>query len=215
MGNFFDDVGDFLKPINLGGLLGDGGEKDLKKGRAYALGALESGEASTAEFWEKALPYLMESLSSVEGGFDKGLAEVSNVGASARQRTLDREKSLIGTSRQRLQSRGLGSTTVGTNLERGIGYDTNLALGQIDEQLAQLRSGLHVSKGLAGGQARAGIADAFLGRGQQLYGEGESRANLFSGFATNLASSDQFQTGLLFNLFGDAVSAAPAAKGGG
>jgi len=199
----------------LGSLFGDGGKKELKKGRASALGALEAGEGSTAEFWEKALPYLTEAMESVGGGYDKGLAEVNNVGASARQRTLDREKGQIGASRQNLQSRGLGSTTVGTNLERGIGYDTNLALGQIDESLAKLRSGLQIGKGLAVSQAKGSFADNLLGRGQQLYGEGEARANIFSGFSTNLAAADQFKTTQWMNLLGDAAGAAGAAAGGG
>jgi hypothetical protein len=166
------------------------------------------------QYWQEAFPYLQQALGDIEGGYNKGLAEVYGIGQEARQRTLDREKGLIGASRQALQSRGLGSTTVGANLERGISYDTNLALGQIDDQLAQLRSGLQVGKGSAMAGARGNLFQALMGRAQQRYDYRTDLANVGLGMASNLASADQAMSSMLVKGAAMGIGAAAGGPGG-
>jgi len=192
----------------------DSGKKSLRAGRKRAWESLAQGSEATKQSFAEALPELLKGLEQLGLGYDQGLSEVNNIGAAARQRTIDRGDQLVGSVKQNMQSRGLASTTVGGNLERGVGYDTNLALGQIDDQLAQLRSGLRIGKGQAMYQGLSGLAQTYLNRGEQVYGEFEDSANVSLGMAANLAAADQSMFSSLAGLAGSAAGAAGMAMGG-
>jgi hypothetical protein len=72
------------------------------------------------------------------GGFDTARKEASRLGRGAKRTALDREQQLGGRLSQGLTNRGLGSTTVGANLSRGLASDTTRQLSDIDEGLASL-----------------------------------------------------------------------------
>ena len=94
-------------------------------------------------------------------GYDTARKEASRLGRTSRQSALDRERQLGASLSQGLTSRGLGSTTVGGNLQRGIASDTTRELSSINEGLAGLFGDLAIGRGgvQAGGtQALAGLA---------------------------------------------------------
>lgn len=124
-------------------------------------------------------------------GYDTARREVQNVGNVARGDLLDREKQANSAARAGLAARGLNSTTLGVNAQRGIASDTNRGLNDLGERMAGLRSGIAER----GAQARYG-ADSDLNRfmqsrAQQEYGAGSDLADFMlrrTGIETGMAS---------------------------
>lgn len=139
------------------GLLG--GRSEKKQRRRYgrrlnrALGATEALQGA-ALGQQEALT--RQATQQRLGGFDVAKREASRLGRGAKQSALDRESQMLGRASQGLASRGLGSTTLGANLQRGIASDTNRELSSIDEGLA----GLFGNLALGRGEAEAGGSEA-------------------------------------------------------
>lgn len=91
---------------------------------------------------EKAGSIIAGRTAEVREGFKQARSDIEGVGNEARQRTLDREEGAMASADQSLQRRGLYNSTVSDNAARGIRYDTNRALAEIDERIALLRSGV-------------------------------------------------------------------------
>ncbi len=81
------------------------------------------------------------------GGYDTARREVSRQGRGAKREALDREQQLMGQASQGLAQSGLGSTTIGANLQRGIASDTNRSMAGVDENLAGLYGNLALGRG--------------------------------------------------------------------
>lgn len=95
------------------------------------------------------------------GGYDTARKEAGRLGRGAKRSALDRETQLMGRASQSMANRGLGSTTIGANLSRGIASDTNRSLADVDEGLAGLFGNLAIGRGnveAAGSQALAGLS---------------------------------------------------------
>jgi len=96
-------------------------------------------------------------------GYDKARNEASRLGRTAKREALDRGTQLEARASQNLANRGLGSTTAGANLSRGISSDTSRTLGGIDEGLAGMFGDLALGRSgveAQGTQNLAGIAGA-------------------------------------------------------
>ena len=87
------------------------------------------------EGFEKQEGALQDALKQAQ----QGALTTSKIGDSAKQSVLDREQQRMGNLTQSLTNRGLGNTTIGANLARGIGADTDRALAAIDESIAGLQ----------------------------------------------------------------------------
>jgi hypothetical protein len=79
-------------------------------------------------------------------GYDTARKEASRLGRGAKRTAIDRETQGYGRISQNLASRGLGSTTVGANLQRGLASDTTRQLSDIDEGLAGLFGNLALGR---------------------------------------------------------------------
>lgn len=105
-------------------------------------------------------------------GYDAAKREAARLGRGAKQSALDRETQLGARASQGLADRGLGSTTIGANLQRGIASDTNRSLAGIDEGLA----GMY-------GDLALGRAGAEAGGTQQLAGLAREQGDLMASLA--------------------------------
>lgn len=121
------------------------------------------------------------------GGYDAAKREAERLGQSSRQGVLDRETQLGARASQGLASRGLGSTTIGANLQRGIASDTNRQLQGINEGLGGMFADLALGRAgaeAAGTERLAGLAAQRGDLGSQLaqmrYLKGQTLGN-FSG----------------------------------
>lgn len=81
------------------------------------------------------------------GGFDAARRETARLGRGAKRSALDRETQLGASASQGLANRGLGSTTIGANLQRGIASDTNRLMAGVDEGMAQQFGNLALGRG--------------------------------------------------------------------
>lgn len=93
------------------------------------------------------------------GGFDVARKEAERLGRSSKQQALDTGQQLGAQLSQDLTNRGLGSTTVGANLQRGISADTSRTLGGINEGLAQMFGNLAMGRAGAEAQGTQQLAD--------------------------------------------------------
>lgn len=91
---------------------------------------------------ERAGEILTGRTAEVREGFKQARSDIEGVGNEARTRTLDREQAALAGADESLQRRGLYNSTVADNAARGVRYDTNRALADIDERIAMLRSGV-------------------------------------------------------------------------
>jgi hypothetical protein len=95
------------------------------------------------------------------GGYDTARKEAGRLGRGSKRRALDREQQLGGSLAQGMQNRGLGSTTVGANLQRGLASDTGRQMADIDEGLAGMFGNLALGRAgaeAAGSQQLAGLS---------------------------------------------------------
>ena len=147
-----------------------GGSGHIRTGRRTAYVRLGMGEEATAEFWEKAIA---ELLAAKEG-------QEATLGKDAR---FDIKKGFAqaeSDARQSLQRRGLASTTTGANLSRGFASGEAGAQSQSRALREQVL-----------GQTRGMIAQAYLGRGQQIWGEQAAYAGVATNAGSQLASASQ------------------------
>jgi hypothetical protein len=110
----------------------------------------------------------------------QALDEAAKVGEVARER-IDRDAlQNLASAQQGLVSRGLGNTTVRETTRRGVEQDRQFAQRGVDEQQAQLRSGLLMQQ--AGQQASQRQAMAQLDLQRQRAGY-DQYMNMLSRFA--------------------------------
>jgi|SRR6185503_276773 len=105
-------------------------------------------------------------------GYDSARREAERMGRSSKQGLLDRETQLQGSLSQGLTNSGLGSTTRGANLSRGLAADTGRGIAGLNEGLAGMFGDLAL--GRAGAEAQGS---------QQLAGLAGQRGDLFSNLA--------------------------------
>ena len=144
------------------GMLGSRSEKKQRRryGRRLkrALGATEAIQGRALS-QQEALS--RQATQQRLGGFDTARREASRLGRGAKQSALDREQQLLGRASQGLASRGLGGTTIGANLERGIASGTNREMSNIDEGMARMFGDLALGRSgaeAAGTEALSGFA---------------------------------------------------------
>lgn len=129
------------------GLMGARGEKKQRRryGRRLkrALGATESIQGNALQ-QQEALSRL--ATQQQLGGYDTARKETARLGRSAKRSALDRETQLMGRASQSMANRGLGSTTMGANLQRGIASDTNRSMADVDEGMASLFGNLALGR---------------------------------------------------------------------
>jgi hypothetical protein len=157
----------------LGGHLASKRAKKDKKRQARrlkrAIGATEAIQGNALQ-QQEALSRL--ATQQQLGGYDTARKETARLGRGAKRSALDRETQLLGRASQGMANRGLGSTTIGANLQRGIASDTNRSMADVDEGMASLFGNLAL--GRAGAEA-AGT--------QQLGQIAGQRGDLFSSLA--------------------------------
>jgi len=142
----------------------------------------------------KGTPLMEQQVDEVRGGYDKALATASRYGRGAEKSILAREKQKLGNARGHLASTGLYSSTAAPNLARGIGADTDRALGGVADQQAGLMSGLQANRGMAVGGSLAQLAD-YLAKKPQMAGQ-------MGGMLAGNLGNFQFQAGdSLFSQF--------------
>lgn len=98
------------------------------------------------------------------GTYNEALKNINTVGDAARTRVDRNFTQQMGSADQDLITRGLGNTTIRPTIQRGIESDRALNQQSIDEQQAQLRSG--VLQNRAGNEMQVGslLARAIEGR---------------------------------------------------
>jgi len=102
------------------------------------------------------------------GGYDAAKREASRLGRGAKQGALDRGTQLEARASQSLANRGLGSTTAGTNLSRGIQADTSRVMGGIDEGLAGMYGDLALGRAGAEAAGSEKLGDFAAQRGDMM-----------------------------------------------
>lgn len=92
-------------------------------------------------------------------GYDTARKETARLGRASKQRALDSESQLGARLSQGLADRGLGSTTVGPNLQRGLAADTSRQFQGIDEGMAQMFGNLALGRSQVESQGTQSLAD--------------------------------------------------------
>ncbi len=154
----------------------------------------------------KGTPLMEQAVGEVGKGYDQALSTASNYGKGANASILAREKQRLGNSRGQLAASGLYSSTMGPNLARGIGADTDRALSGVADQQAGLMSQLQANRGQAVGGSLQQLAQYLASKPAMAGQMGGNLANILGGF--------QFQGGdSLFSQFsgllGTGVGAMP------
>jgi hypothetical protein len=108
---------------------------------------------------------LLQALLSIQGGTKAALGDVGNIGQASRRGVLDRERGQMADLTQGLTSAGLGNTTAGAGLRRGVVGSTNRALADIDEMIAGLTANLRLGGAQAEAGAHGNLAQFFQNRG--------------------------------------------------
>lgn len=163
----------------MSGLLG--GKDPGKAQLAQILGIYKQLQGQQQGLYANAMQQQKKGLKAVQGGYDKALKETGNLGYSAKQSVLGREKQNLGMMQQGLTQSGLGSTSVAQNLQRGVYSDTNRSLGDIDAQIAQIRSGLLAQQGNAVGGQYGALAGLFQNQSSAQVGLGQSMIGTLGG----------------------------------
>lgn len=172
----------------LGGALNRRSEKKQRKRQIKNLrGALSATESIQGASLGQQEALARAATKQQLGGYDAAKREAERLGQSSRQSVLDRETQLGARASQGLASRGLGSTTMGANLQRGIASDTNRQLQGINEGLSGVFGDLALGRAgaeAAGTDRLAGLAAQRGDLGSQLaqmrYLKGQTLGN-FSG----------------------------------
>lgn len=94
------------------------------------------------ERYQNLLKSIQGTGEQTQATFGEALTGVADVGSASRERIRRNYANLWGQAEQDLISRGLGNTTIRPTVRRGIASDEALALSQVDESMAQLRSGI-------------------------------------------------------------------------
>ena len=140
--------------------LGGRSQRKQRKKQKKKLGrALDATEAIQGKGLQQQEALARQATAQQLGGYDAARREADRMGRSSKQSALDREKSLGASLTQNLQNRGLGSLTVGGNLQRGLAADTQRQMAGINEGLAGMFGDLAMGRAGAEAQGTANIAN--------------------------------------------------------
>lgn len=131
----------------LGGILG--AKEDKKKAASQnrrLWRAIKRTEATQGLSYAQQEAASRKATAERLAGYDTARKEASRLGRGAKRTALEREQKMGGSLSQGLASRGLGSTTVGANLSRGLASDTMRSLADIDEGLAGMFGNLALGR---------------------------------------------------------------------
>jgi len=164
--------GNALSPSILGGYLkGRGQKKAKKKAQKRFNRALNLTESVQGANLQQQEALSRQATQQQLGGYDTARKETARLGRGAKRSALDRETQFMGRASQNMANRGLGSTTIGANLQRGIASDTNRSMADVDEGMAGLFGNLALGRSGVEAQGTAnlaGIADQRAGLATQL-----------------------------------------------
>lgn len=160
-------------PFLIGSAIAAGG---LAAGSSYLGGKASDRERRRLEgrqYWalQEIEPLLRRSFGQREAltrqageeavaGYTKARREASRLGRGSRRRAIEGGQRLEARASQGLADRGLGSTTIGANLSRGIASDTQRQLSDVNEGLADLYGNLAIGEAgarSAGTEALSGL----------------------------------------------------------
>lgn len=159
----FEHVGGFLS--------GRAAKKEKRRAKQRFQRALGATEAIQGRGFQQQEALTRQATAQQLAGYDAAKREASRLGRTSKRAALDRETQQLGRVSQGLANSGLGSTTVGANLQRGVSSDTTRNLSSIDEGLASIYGDLAL--GRAGTEAAGTSQLADLARQQ-----GDWQANL-------------------------------------
>lgn len=155
------------------GMLGSRSEKKQRRRYGRRLNrALNLTESIQGNALGQQEAFARQGTQQMLGGYDSARKEAARLGRGGKRDALDREAQLGASLSQGMANRGLGSTTVGANLSRGLASDTSRQMANIDEGLAGLYGNLALG--------RAGVEAQGSERLGQLAGQ---RGELMSGLA--------------------------------
>lgn len=130
--------GNALSGSIAGGFLsGRGAKKAKRKAQKRFKRALDTTQSIQGRGLQQQEALSRQATQQRLSGYDAAKRETERMGRASKQQALDSETQLTGRLSQGLQNRGLGSTTVGSNLQRGIAADTSRQFQGINEGLAQ------------------------------------------------------------------------------
>lgn len=137
---------------------------DLSALMSGIQGQFDAANKANLERYQNLLAGVENTRRQVSGIYDQALAGLEGAGTAARGRIAENMTRSLGMADQDLISRGLGNTTVRSNVQRGIRSDAERANQEVDERVAQQRAGLLAQR--AGMEADLGrfAADATLSR---------------------------------------------------
>ena len=144
--------GDFLGPGVGSFMQGRKARKDKKRSQRRFKRALNATESIQGRGLQQQEALSRQATAQQLKGYDVARQEAARMGRESKQGALDRETQLGARASQNLASRGLGSTTMGANLQRGIASDTNRTISGVNEGLAGLYGNL--AQGRAGVEAQ-------------------------------------------------------------
>jgi hypothetical protein len=161
----------------LGGMFGGSGDPKAGRMRDRMRANLQSGQQLWRQDWDRALQAYLQQLEGIRGAKKETMADLSRLGGAEKRSVLDREQQSGAAMRSDLSRRGLGNTTVGANMQRGITSDTNRSLAGITERMAALRA--QATSQYAGQEAQSlgNLGSFFQQKGQGEYGFGQDIAN--------------------------------------
>lgn len=133
-----------------------------------------------AQFAANQRGQLNQGLEDIKQGFADAQIATANRGRAAQRRTLDRESELRSRAQQQLAGSGLLNSSVQTNLDQGIGAQTDRRLAEIDEGLAGLFSNLATQRAGALAGQRNQLANFFGQRQQRRAQLGDVRFDLLN-----------------------------------
>ncbi len=119
----------------------------------FVQSTLDKGGAAALAAQKKGITFADQS-------YKDALGAASSIGSAATAGTLRREKAHMGAAAAGASNRGLGSSTVAQQAERGVYEATNQTLANINESIAGLFSQIHQNRGrtaLQGYSQLAGI----------------------------------------------------------
>lgn len=132
---------------------------------------------TTKAAYSQAQNLLQGNLAGIGRGFGQARADLSRSGGRARTSIMDNQARGLGAINTGLAQKGLGSTTILQNAQRGLYSDTSRQLAEVDEALGSQMSGL-----------RLGEMNAKLGATSALAGLGIDKANAIGAGRNDLIS---------------------------
>lgn len=210
-----------LAGAGLSGALGAIGSHKANTARRTARGRgrriLDRLQGITNRSYAGQEDLLRSGISDLLRGFDVARSEAGRLAGASRRQALDTETRMAGQLGSQLQASGLGNTSIGANLQRGLAADTSRRLQDIDAGLAGLYGDIAQQRGQAaygGQQALQGLMGQKLGSDTAIQNE---RYGLFTGGEMAAPPPGGFDMGgiadLLSQLFGGGGAGGAAAAG--